>query len=101
MTDGLSEQTQILLLREELKPLTDAVRNLAVQVGRINGRVGRAEDDNAHQDERILKLEGRVGDTRHMKLVERDRRRNTAAIALGVSGVVSLLTVLVIVVFVV
>ena len=98
---GLSEQSQILLLREELKPLVTAVQDLGVQVGRINGRVERAEDDNTAQGERLLVLEGRVGDTRRMKLIERERNRNTAAIAFGVSGVVSLITMLIVVFFVV
>lgn len=100
MTDGLDEQTQILLLREELKPLHTTMLEVQVEMARLNGRVGRNTDAHESQDERLLVLEDRVGDTQRMKLLERERRRNTAVIAFGVSGVVSLATMLIVVFFV-
>jgi len=89
MTDGLSEQTQILLLREELKPLHATMLEMKVELTRMNGKVGHNLDTNIIQDERLEILENRVGDTQRMKLLRRERRRDTVAIAFGVSGVVS------------
>ena len=89
MPDGLSEQTQILLLREELKPLHTTLLEMKVELARMNGRVGHNTDTNVVQDDRLEILEGRVGDTQRMKLMKRERNRDTIAIAFGVSGVVS------------
>lgn len=100
MTGGLSEQTQILLLREELKPLLTAMQEMKLELVRMNGRVSHNTDTDTLQDERLHILEGRVGDTQRMKLVERERKRNTIVIAFGISGIMSLITMLIVVFFV-
>lgn len=100
MPDGLSEQTQILMLREELQPIIEGLKSLNLSLVRMNGRVQGNTDTNTGQDERLETLEDRVGDTQRMKLIERERMRTAATVAFGVSGVVSLIAMLIVVFFV-
>lgn len=89
MPDGYSEQTQIIILSEKVDKGFAAVQLVLadIQVRQAERTVHDqfTEEQNDAQDDRLSRLENRVGDTQRMKL----QRVQQVATAVGLSTVVN------------
>ena len=89
--DDLVRQFPDFATKDDVAELGKEIVEVKLHLVQINGQVGYNTETNERQDERLDTVEDRVGDTRRMKLERNQIRLSAGMIALGVSGVVSLI----------